>query len=207
LTIPITSATIIPPASLRSDHLIGIRRNADRFPSGTLIDSPRIRTLTWNANATVQSLAIVDAFNSGDTQTCNYGYNDIVRLASANCGTAANQTFSYDAFGNISKSGSPFSFLPSYSISPNHITTVGGFTATYDANGNVTNDGTHSYSWDADGKAIAVDGVSVTFDALGRAVEKNSSGILTEMVYAPKGVKLALFSGQTIQKAFIVSDT
>ncbi|HLG99291.1 MAG TPA: luciferase family protein, partial [Bryobacteraceae bacterium] len=44
LTIPITSATIIPPASLRSDYLIGIRRNADRLPSGTLIDFPRIRT-------------------------------------------------------------------------------------------------------------------------------------------------------------------
>jgi len=45
LTIPITSATIIPPASLRSDHLIGIRRNADRLPSGTLIDFPRIRNI------------------------------------------------------------------------------------------------------------------------------------------------------------------
>ncbi len=44
LTIPITSATIIPPASLRSDYLIGIRRNADRLPSGTLIDFPRIRS-------------------------------------------------------------------------------------------------------------------------------------------------------------------
>ena len=43
MTIPITSDTIIPPASLRSDHLIGIRRNADRLPSGTLIDFTRIR--------------------------------------------------------------------------------------------------------------------------------------------------------------------
>jgi hypothetical protein len=49
LTIPITSATIIPPASLRSDHLIGIRQNADRFPSGTLIDFPRIRNAFVNA--------------------------------------------------------------------------------------------------------------------------------------------------------------
>jgi len=45
LTIPITSATIFPPASLRSDHLIGIHRNADRLPSGTLIDFTRIRIL------------------------------------------------------------------------------------------------------------------------------------------------------------------
>jgi hypothetical protein len=42
LTIPITSYTITSPASLRSDHLIGINRNADRLRAGTLIDFP------WN---------------------------------------------------------------------------------------------------------------------------------------------------------------
>jgi hypothetical protein len=43
LTIPITSYTITSPASLRSDHLIGINRNADRHHAGTLIDFPGIR--------------------------------------------------------------------------------------------------------------------------------------------------------------------
>jgi hypothetical protein len=45
LTIPITSYTICSPASLRSDHLIGINRNADRHHAGTLIDFPGIRML------------------------------------------------------------------------------------------------------------------------------------------------------------------
>src|ERR1700733_9641616 len=44
LTIPITSYTITSPASLRSDHLIGINRNADRHHAGTLIDFPGIRS-------------------------------------------------------------------------------------------------------------------------------------------------------------------
>ena len=43
LTIPITSYTITSPASLRSDHLIGINRNADRHHAGTLIGFPGIR--------------------------------------------------------------------------------------------------------------------------------------------------------------------
>src|ERR1700674_1873002 len=43
LTIPITSYTITSPASLRSDHLIGINRNADRLHAGTLIVFPGIR--------------------------------------------------------------------------------------------------------------------------------------------------------------------
>ena len=43
LTIPITSYTIALPASLRSDHLIGINRNADRHHAGALIDFTGIR--------------------------------------------------------------------------------------------------------------------------------------------------------------------
>jgi RHS repeat-associated protein len=160
--------------------------------------------LTWNANSTLQKLVITDALaNTTDSQTCTYGYDDVVRIASANCGTAANQTFSYDPFGNIDKSGSPYQFLPNYSSSTNHITTVGGVTATYDSNGNVTNDGVHTYTWDADGNSITLDGTGLTFDAFDRAVEKNVSGTFTEIMYAPTGAKLALMSGQTLQKAFI----
>jgi len=61
----------------------------------------------------------------------------------ANCGTAAAQTFSYNAdgsgaFGNITKSGSPFSFAPTYSATTNRMTNINGFTPTYEGNGNVT---------------------------------------------------------------------
>jgi len=169
--------------------------------------------LTWNANSTLQKLVITDAFNSSDSQTCKYGdpsaspavagYDDMARLISANCGTAAAQTFSYDPFGNIDKSGSPYSFLPSYSSSTNRITTVGGVTATYYNNGNVTYDGTHHYTWDAIGNSVSVDGVSVTYDALNRAVEENNSGTYTSFVYSPSGAKVALMNGQTLKQAFV----
>ncbi len=68
--------------------------------------------LGWNANATLQSQNITDGFNSADTQNCSYIYDDITRLTSGNCGSAAAQTFSYDPFSNIDKSGSPYSFQP-----------------------------------------------------------------------------------------------
>jgi RHS repeat-associated protein len=173
--------------------------------------------LTWNANATLGQLAITDQFNSADTQTCKYGdpsasppvvgYDDLSRLVSANCGSAAAQTFSYDPFGNINKSGSPNSFQPTYSVATNRMTALpGNFTPTYDANGNVTNDSNHTYSWDVDGNSITVDSVGLTFDAFDRMVEQNRSGAYTEIVYAPSGGKLALMSGtggQTLQKAFV----
>src|SRR5437667_10389790 len=69
-------------------------------------------TLTWNSNGALRTLAITDGLNSGGTQTCNYGtstvpgYDDLGRLLNVNCGSLWAQTFSYDAFGNLTKSGS-----------------------------------------------------------------------------------------------------
>jgi len=165
--------------------------------------------LGWNANATLQVQNITDGFNSPDTQNCSYGYDDITRLASANCGSAAAQTFAYDTFGNINKTGSPNSFQPTYSSSSNRMTSLpGNFTPTYDNNGNVTSDSFHTYTWDADGHPITVDSgqsdaVSVSYDALGRMVEQARGTNYTQVVYSQTGQKLALMNGQTLQKAMV----
>ena len=159
-------------------------------------------TLTWNANSTVQSLHIVDAFNASDNQTCNYAYDDLTRVQSANCGSVWSQTFSYDAFGNIAKSGSA-TFAAGYNSSTNRISSVGGFTPTYDANGNTLTDPAHSYSWDSVGKPVTIDNVNLTYDALGRMAEQNRSGAYTQFVYGPHGGKLGIYNGQTLQKGMI----
>ena len=44
---------------------------------------------------------------------------------------------------------------------------------------------------------------SLTYDALGRMVEQNRSGVYKQIVYAPTGGKLALMNGQTLSKAFV----
>jgi RHS repeat-associated protein len=160
--------------------------------------------LTWNANGSLQQQAITDNFNSANTQTCNYAYDDLSRLVTGNCGSAASQTFSYDPFGNISKSGSPFSFQPTYSNATNRMTSLpGNFTPTYDSNGNVLNDSAHQYTPDAENRPVTTDSVTVTYDALGRMVEQNRSSVYTQIVYGPGGGKLALMNGQTLQKAFV----
>jgi RHS repeat-associated protein len=161
-----------------------------------------VGTLTWNAIGTLEGLSVTDPFFSGGNQTCAYTHDDEIRIASANCGSAWSQTFSYDAFGNISKSGT-VSFQPDYSYLTNRMTLVGSSTPTYDANGNATNDTAHTYSWDAAGKAVTVDGVNLTYDALGRMVEQNKSGTYNQMVYTPTGGKLAIMNGATLQKAFV----
>jgi len=159
-------------------------------------------TLTWNSIGTLETLAIVDPINSTNAQTCNYTHDDLSRIASDHCGSGWSQTFTYDAFGNINKSGTQ-SFQPNYSSSTNHMTSIGSYTPTYDANGNVTADSLNSYAWDSNGRPVTIDGVGATYDALGRMVEQNKSGTYYEIVYSPLGTKLAIMQGTTLQKAFV----
>ena len=162
--------------------------------------------LTWNPNGTLGSLNITDPFNPADTQTCNYAHDDLVRIASANCGSAASQTFSYDPFGNLNKVGSPFSFQPGYSTSTNRMTSLGSYTPTYDNDGNLLSDNLHSYTWDVYGNlaSMPLDAVTtLTFDALDRMVEQNRSGAYTQFLYSPTGFKMEILNGSTVSRLFV----
>ncbi|MGH7745671.1 MAG: RHS repeat domain-containing protein, partial [Candidatus Dormibacteria bacterium] len=160
--------------------------------------------LTWNDNGSLAKLQITDPFFASDNQICNYTHDDLSRIASATCSSSPgwSQTFGYDAFGNLNKSGTN-SFQPTYSYLTNQMTEIGSSTPTYDANGNVTNDFLHTYTWDINGRPVTIDTVTVTYDALGRMVEQNRSGVYSEIVYAPGGGKLAIMSGQSLTKAFV----
>ncbi|MGB8472459.1 MAG: hypothetical protein WCE61_00075, partial [Candidatus Acidiferrum sp.] len=217
---PLVSSTVFNTASLPTTINLGSGSgDADSYTydpytnrmtqyqytvNGTSLTAP----LGWNANGTLQTQNITDGFNSADTQNCSYQYDDIVRVTSANCGSAAAQTFAFDPFGNVNISGSPYSFSPTYSTSTNRMTALGSYTPTYDSNGNLTNDNVHNYAWDADGHAITVDAglsdaVGLTYDALGRMVEQNRAGTHTQIVYSPTGRKFALMNASTLQKAIV----
>ena len=166
--------------------------------------------LTWNANGSLNNLVIADGANSGNAQTCNYTHDDLGRIASANCGaTIWNQNFTYDPFGNITKTvpggSTGGSFQPTYSSATNRYTALPGMTPSYDSNGNLLNDSYHTYTWDAENKAISMDGtgVGLTYDAFGRMVEQGRGSAHTEILYGPGGAKLALMNGQTLNKAFV----
>ena len=131
-------------------------------------------TLTWNSIGTLESLAITDPFYGAGNQTCSYSHDDESRIASVSCGSPWAQSFGYDAFGNISKSGT-VSFAPTYSYLTNRITQIGASFPTYDANGNVTNDTAHTYTWDANARPVTIDGVGLTYDALGRMLSKTKA--------------------------------
>jgi RHS repeat-associated protein len=170
--------------------------------------------LTWNANGTLQKLQITDQINSANSQTCTDGYDDLTRIVSVSCGSVWAQTFSFDPFGNLSKSGSA-SFSPTYTGATGagaptnqYYQIPGGGTGTsnyYDTNGNLKNDVTNTYTWDADGNMLSTNGTAVTviYDPFDRMIEQTRSTGHTEIVYGPYGMKLALMNGQTLVNAFV----
>lgn len=170
--------------------------------------------LTWFSNGTMQTLSIVDGTAASKSQNCNYTYDDLGRIATVNCQNTAlaniwNQVFTYDRYGNITKTipagGTGTSFQPTYSTTSNQFTSIPGVIGTlYDAVGNLLEDGVHTYTWDINwGNISSIDGKSLNFDALGRMVEQTNGSAHTQIAYAPSGDKIALMNGQVLRTAYI----
>ncbi|QQR60572.1 hypothetical protein IPH19_04145 [Candidatus Uhrbacteria bacterium] len=95
---------------------------------------------------------------SSTQRTVNYGYDDLYRLTSAVAtGTPSgvsgyNQTFSYDALGNIlSSDQGSYTYAGTSYANPHAATAIGGLSLAYDNNGNLTGmDGstTSTLAWD-----------------------------------------------------------
>jgi len=132
-------------------------------------------------------------------QTCKYTADDLSRIASVDCGNSTwAQTFSYDAFGNIQKSGTS-NYIAAYSPVTNQVSGGPG----YDANGNqlqlTSSIPWTSLTWNALNQPISVSSTTATYDALGRMVEKGSGGTYTQFVFRPSGAMLAVYSGGLVK--------
>jgi len=123
-----------------------------------------------------------------------YGYDEFDRLTSltVNSGQVQNYTYGYDRYGNrvaqnALQGGTNFS------------TTVNAATNqlvgyTYDAAGNMTNDGFHAYSYDAEGNILTVDGgatATYVYDALNHRVWSNNAGSTYEYTYDAGGHRVS----------------
>jgi hypothetical protein len=89
-------------------------------------------SLYWNQNGTLQKLWTRESFNSANNNvTVGCSCDDLARVAS-DIGGAWSPTFSYDPFGNVSKSVS-ISWMPGYNSASNRYPSP----PTYDNNGNL----------------------------------------------------------------------
>ncbi len=133
-------------------------------------------------------------------QSATYGYDEFNRLSTrTTTGTVLNYSYTYDRWGNrtaqtITAGGSGPQTSVSINTSTNQISS-GGFS--YDAAGNMTNDGYHSYTYDADGNITAVDGTTDTYvyNALNQRVSSIVSGTTTEYVFNANGKRVSEWNG------------
>jgi RHS repeat-associated protein len=123
-----------------------------------------------------------------------------------------NWTYSYDDFGRLStsgKSGQGFNYkydrfsnrwqqnltagsgpAPQYSFDANN--RIIGSGITYDAAGNIMNDGFHSYSYDAEGHLMSVDGTAASYlyNASGQRVESTTPSNKIDFIYDQTGAAI-----------------
>jgi RHS repeat-associated protein len=168
---------------------------------------------TTGNNGNVMGYFYQDSVNSGLSHTATYSYDGVNRLLTA--AATGNSTYSqsfvgYDPYGNLTCSPSgPGCVAFTYNTANNHIA---GYT--YDAAGNVINDGTNSYQWDAEGHLIAViNGARVaistnTYNALGQRVRDVTQTNTTDEAYGAGGSLLWRYTGNPNdpnQRAFVPS--
>jgi RHS repeat-associated protein len=112
------------------------------------------------------------------------------KLGSTPLGTL---TYAYDANGNRTvlegtwaRTSLPAAVASASYNAANHQLTFGGATLTYDLNGNLTGDGTSTYTWDARNRLAAISGGNVAsfqYDAQGRRTSKTVNAAQTGFLY------------------------
>ncbi|MEQ1794758.1 MAG: PKD domain-containing protein [Nitrospira sp.] len=142
--------------------------------------------------------------------TTSYAYDLASRLTSIThngpSGVIEALTYTYDVAGNRlnqSRANGTASALPnpvtaaSYDAA-NEQTAFAGATLTYDANGNLTNDGVNTYQWDTRNRLIGMNGVtsaSFAYDPVGRRVTKTVNGVPTRFAYDGKDITSEISGG------------
>ncbi|WP_323744871.1 RHS repeat domain-containing protein [Noviherbaspirillum soli] len=129
-----------------------------------------------------------------------YSYDDAGRLTAivytkADGTQLGDLSYRYDAAGRRIATGG--SLAPNSVPEPMPVATYGpgnrlqswnGQAITHDANGNMTSDGTRSYTWDAKNQLASITGpesmqASFRYDAFGRRVSRTVNGVQTGYVY------------------------
>ena len=132
---------------------------------------------------------------NGIVLTYTYDNDSLVTAMTWTLGSAAvgDLEYQYDADSRvIQKTGSfaqtnlPQAVTGNTFNAANEMTSFNGTPQTYDANGNLANDGTNTYSWDAQNHLTAIVGpntASFAYDADGRRAQKTIDSTSTQFLY------------------------
>jgi len=163
-------------------------------------DADRLLTITQGSNVVTFDY---DNANRRTTLTypsgtsTEYAYDNASRLTGLTYKHGGNTlgalAYAYDLAsqrtqvgGSWARTGLPAALATATYNAGNHQTAFGGATLTYDLNGNLTGDGTNSYTWNARNQLASLTGPmggSFVYDAFGRRQRKTIDGTITDFVY------------------------
>lgn len=106
-----------------------------------------------------------------------YGYDTVDRLETVQTSDGAQYSYEYDVGDNLTAFVSPTSTTDFTVNSLNQVADANGVAYSYDANGNLKDDGIRTYQWDADNRLLKIDykpqpsrNTQFRYDGLGRRV-------------------------------------
>lgn len=183
---------------------------AGRRTSMTVLGQPAITYAYDNANrltgVTQGTATVTIGYDAAGRRTSltlpngvvtEYTYNDASELTAMTYKMGAtvlgDLTYAYDAMGRVTAAGGSYArtALPSalgsatYNAA-NRQVTRGSQTLSYDGNGDLINDGTNTYTWNARRQLVAISGAVTAqfqYDAFGRRVGKTVNATATSYLY------------------------
>jgi RHS repeat-associated protein len=153
-----------------------------------ILNSPIASRFGYTTTPENDITAIAESRNA---QTWSYTYDasDEVTKAVSSLGASFGYGYTYDPAGNLGTIQRPSTTVAVTSNTDNQIATAGGTAYKYDANGNLLQDGTRTYSWDAENRLIGIAGAgyssSFAYDGFGRriAITTTSGGQTGQLHY------------------------
>ena len=198
----------------------------------------KTQTQKYDAVTTTEVLLGYDAVGRRQTLTlpngivATHSYDDASQLVgiqySRGSSTLGDLTYAYDAAGQRIEMGGSFArmTLPqplnnaAYNAA-NRLTNWEGVVQTYDLNGNLTNDGSRTYTWDTRNRLSGITGgatAAFKYDGTNRRYEKTVAGVSTGFLYdglnpaheltgTTTAVKASLMTGSGLDQFFARIDT
>jgi RHS repeat-associated protein len=122
-------------------------------------------TTLYSASYSYNAAGLVTSETQGTptARTVNYTYDDLNRLTAAS--GAQNQTFAYDAVGNMTSNSAVGSYTYGDPAHEHAVTAAGAATYSYDANGNMRSGAGKTFTWDVQNRLTSVtqNGTTTTF--------------------------------------------